>query len=241
MNDIQAVNKRESRRIYLEKEIDIKKMIKLKKLINHFNEENNLRISLIDDAREAFGDFRKSYGFFKGVRSVIVLKGLKNDMHLKEKLGYYGERLVIEATKLGLGTCWVGGTFDNKSSLFNSQNDESLVCVLTIGYPYIEKSLREKIIHSVMHRKVKSIDKFYISDTKKLPKWFIDGIELVVRAPSAKNKQPVRFEYKDYIVTAHVDEKNEFDLVDLGISKLHFEIGAKGKFDLGNRAQFNLE
>lgn len=241
MNDIQAVNIRESRRIYLEKEIDIKKMIKLKKLISHFNEEHNLRISLIDDAREAFRDFRKSYGFFKGVRSVIVLKGLKEDEHLKEKLGYYGERLVIEATKLGLGTCWVGGTFDSRSPVFKTQPDEALVCVLTIGYPYIDKSLREKIIHSVMHRTVKSIDKFYISDTKKLPKWFVEGVALAARAPSAKNKQPVRFEYKNYIVTAYVDEKSEFDLVDLGIAKLHFEIGAKGKFDLGNRAEFNLE
>lgn len=238
MNDIQAIENRVSRRLYLEKEIDIKKMIKLKKLINQINEEHNLRISLIDDAREAFWGFRKSYGFFKGVRSVIALKGLQGDSNLKEKLGYYGEKIVLEATKLGLGTCWVGGTFDADDPSFNTQPEEELVCVLTIGYSQLDKSLREKFIHSFTHRTRKSLDKFYSSDKNPLSKWFLFGIELAAKAPSAKNKQPVKFEYKNNIVRASVDEKGEFDLVDLGIAKLHFEIGAKGKFEWGNGATF---
>lgn len=238
MNDIQAIENRVSRRLYLEKEIDIKKMIKLKKLINQINEEHNLRISLIDDAREAFWGFRKSYGFFKGVRSVIALKGLQGEPDLKEKLGYYGERIVLEATKLGLGTCWVGGTFDADDPSFNTQLEEELVCVLTIGYSQLNKSLREKFIHSFTHRIKKSLDKFYSSDSTVVPNWFLKGIEMASKAPSAKNKQPVRFEYKNNIVRASVDEKGEFDLVDLGIAKLHFEIGAKGKFEWGNGAVF---
>lgn len=238
MNDIQAIENRESRRIYREKEIDIKKMIKLKKCISQFNEEHNLRISLIDDAREAFWGFSKSYGFFKGVRSVIALKGLKGDMHLREKLGYYGERIVLEATKLGLGTCWVGGTFDADDPSFNTQVDEELVCVLTIGYSQLDKSIKEKIIHWFTHRTKRSLDKFYVSDKTVLPKWFLFGVELASKAPSAKNRQPVKFEYKKDIVKAFVDEKGTFDLIDLGIAKLHFEIGAKGKFEWGNGSEF---
>lgn len=238
MNDIQAIENRVSRRLYLEKEIDIKKMIKLKKLISQINEEHNLRISLIDDAREAFWGFRKSYGFFKGVRSVIALKGLQGEPDLKEKLGYYGERIVLEATKLGLGTCWVGGTFDADDPSFNTQLEEELVCVLTIGYSQLNKSLREKFIHSFTHRTQKSLDKFYSSDNTIVPNWFLKGIEMASKAPSAKNKQPVRFEYKNDTVKAFVDGKSEFDLVDLGIAKLHFEIGAKGKFEWGNGAVF---
>lgn len=241
MNDIQAINIRESRRLYLEKEIDIKKMIKLKKLISEINEEQNLRIALIDDAREAFLGFKKSYGFFKGVRSVIALKGLNDDEHLKEKIGYYGERIVLEATKMGLGTCWVGGTFDPDDIIFNTQAEEKLVCVLTIGYSYTEKSLRERIIHSVTHRKIKQLEEFYISDTNNIPVWFKKGIELLSKAPSAKNGQPVRLEYIKDNIRIFVNDKNEFDLVDLGIAKLHFETGACRKFERGNNSLLILE
>lgn len=241
MNNIQAINLRESRRLYLEKEIDIKKMIKLKKIISDINEEQNLGIALIDDAREAFLGFKKSYGFFKGVGSVIALKGPKDDEYLKEKIGYYGEKIVLEATKMGLGTCWVGGTFDPDDIIFNTQPEEELICVLTIGYSYREKSLRERVIHSVTHRKIKHLEEFYIADTNKIPDWFLKGVELMAKAPSTKNGQPVKLQYINGNINIFVNDKNEFDLVDLGIAKLHFEIGACRKFERGNNSLLILE
>ncbi len=242
MKDIDAINNRESRRIYLDSEIDIKKMIKLKELINQFNEEANLSISLIDDAKEAFLGLTKSYGFFKGVRSVIALKGPKNDELLKEKVGYYGEKLVLEAVKMNLGTCWVGGTFDSNSSIFDKKSEESLICVITIGYCNNRKSLRERFIHNITHRRTKEMEEIYTSDINPPPKWFINGIKAVQKAPSAKNRQPVNLEYKNEKSIAFVEELEGFDLVDLGIAKLHFSIGAgNGKFEFGNHGEFILQ
>ncbi|MGB5823520.1 MAG: nitroreductase family protein [Proteocatella sp.] len=240
MKDIDAIDARESRRIYLDREIDIKKMIKLKQLINKFNEEANLKISLIDDARGAFSGFKKSYGFFKGVRSVIALKGYTGDVLLKEKLGFYGEKLVIEAVKMNLGTCWVWGTFDSKSTIFDKDDDETLICVITIGYCNNKKSFREKLIYNITHRKTKEIDELYNSGGEQIPQWFQNGMKAVQKAPSAKNRQIVIFEYKGGKASAFVDEVEEFDLVDLGIAKLHFSVGAGGNFEFGNPGEFSF-
>lgn len=238
MKDIDAINLRESRRIYLDKEVDIKKMIKLKQLINRFNSEGNLTMSLIDDAQEAFSGFKKSYGFFKGVRSVIALKGSVGDVLVKEKIGYYGEKLVIEAIKMNLGTCWVGGTFDSKSTIFDKKAEEILVCVITIGYCNNKKSLRETIIHNVTHRRSRNIKEFYNSDMGNPPDWFINGVLAAVKAPSEKNRQPVIFEYKNGKASAFVEKYEGLEPVDLGIAKLHFSIGADGYFEFGNHGEF---
>lgn len=53
------------------------------------------------------------------------------------------------------------------------------------------------------------------------------------------NAQPVKFIYKDNKVTAKVPEKINMQLVDLGIAKLHFELGAGGgKWEFGNGGTF---
>src|SRR5699024_11628956 len=55
------------------------------------------------------------------------------------------------------------------------------------------------------------------------------GIAAVQRAPSARNRQAYRFVKKrDNSVVAHLTEDTPFGLVDLGIAKLHFELGAHG-------------
>ena len=74
-----------------------------------------------------------------------------------------------------------------------------------------------------------------------VPDWFITGMNAVQKAPSAINRQPVMFSYKDGTVTATVDDiTKEGFAFDLGIAKLHFEIGAGGgTWDFGNGAEFN--
>ena len=51
------------------------------------------------------------YGKFSGISNYLAMIGPKSDEHLDEKIGYYGERLVLEAQMVGLNSCWVGLTF----------------------------------------------------------------------------------------------------------------------------------
>jgi hypothetical protein len=236
MNYLEAINERRSRRLYLQKPIDWSKLSVLQEMIDRFNRESTLSIRFIEDGSAAFGNFRKTYGLFSGIRSLLVMVGKKNDANLKEKIGYYGELLVLEATCLGLGTCWVGVTFNAESPVFGLKKEETLVCVIPIGYVE-ELSFREKMIHQMVAGKSKSIPSMLVSNVNP-PDWLLSGIKAVQKAPSAVNKQPVHFEYKAGILTVFVEDDGKFSLVDLGIAKAHFEQAAIGRFERGNNARF---
>lgn len=236
MNELEAIAQRKSRRSYLETPIEYGKLNVIQKFIDIYNQEANLSIRLIKDGSKAFNSFKKSYGLFKGVKTLIALAGKKDDIHLKEKIGYYGELLILEATKMKLGTCWVGGTFDSRNSIFATAGDEKLVIVITIGN-VTEETLKDKIIHNFIARKKKELNEFYTTDSPA-PKWFIKGLESVQKAPSAVNRQPVKFEYKASELKAFVEGSYQFDLIDLGIAKAHFSIATGGHFELGNYGKF---
>lgn len=231
----EAIDKRISRRTYTDTKISIANVKIMKDKITELNLKSDLSILYIEDASSVFNSFKKSYGLFKGVRSIIVMKGLKNDSNLKEKVGYFGELVVLEATTLGLGTCWVGGTYDRKSEILKVSDTEEVVCVITIGNVPQSKSLKEKFIFNMTHRKTKDIDKFYESN-EQVDDWFIEGIKAVQKAPSAVNSQKVKFECMTGRISAKVPDTYTLDLVDLGIAKLHFEIATGRYFTFGNGA-----
>lgn len=228
----EAIMVRTSCRSYLKDPIESEILESLKEKIEAVNAESQLTISWLEDGRAAM-EGGKSYGLFKGVRSMLAVKGPSELPHLREKAGYYGQKLVLEAAILGLGTCWVGGTFD-KSALKIPDNEE-LVCVITVGNTADKPTLKDRFIRGIIRRNTKTVDQLITSDVP-LSKEISEAMELVQRAPTARNQQKVTFKLEKGKITAHVPDDYTFDLVDLGICKLHFECGAKGKFGLGNGA-----
>lgn len=101
-------------------------------------------------------------------------------------------------------------------------------------------TLKEKMIRLAISKKRKTIEQRLITDTHDLPLWIINGIEAVRVAPSAKNAQKPIFEYKEGKLSVKVVDDYEFDLVDLGIAKKHFEIATGGTFEIGNGRIFRL-
>lgn len=235
MNMTRAIEVRKSRRTYLPTPIEPRKTALLKSRIEEYNVRAGLTICFLENGGFAFSGLRRSYGMFKGVRSLFVMKGLKSDPYLKEKIGYYGELLILEATVLGLGTCWVGGTFD-KSGIRTTEEEE-LVCVITVGNVPEEETLKERMIYKAVHRKTKSIRELseIVGDC---PGWLKTGLKAVQKAPSTRNTQKVCFLYEPGNLRARVPETAPFDLVDLGIAKLHFELAAGGRFQAGNGGKF---
>lgn len=237
-----AVNIRCSRRKYLNGNIDYFYANKLKALIEEYNNEACLNIQLVLNNGEAFCGLRKSYGMFSGVQNYFGLIENKNDSHGLEKLGYYGELLVLNATAFGLGTCWVGGTFDRASCPFELSRYEGIACVITVGNVTNELSTKERLLRAVIHRKTKTAEEMYAADVH-VPGWFMSGMKSVQKAPSAVNRQPVMFSYNEGGVTASVEDIDAHAMaLDLGIAKLHFELGVgSGKWDWGNGAHFQRE
>ena len=235
MDYLKAIDQRVSSRIYDGQPINENKQKEILYEIEKCNKEYGLTISFIEDGSEAFDSFGKSYGLFKGVRSLIMLKGPTENPNLDESIGYSGEKIILLATSLGLGTCWVGGTFERNNPMFSVADGERLICVIPIGNILDKKPLLNRVMKLVMRRK--PLDSFYTTDAT-LPDWFQSGVEAAQKAPTARNSQKVHFTYKNGITTVSVPETYKLDFVDLGIVKLHFELGAEGSFPLGNNVEF---
>lgn len=237
MNDMEAINLRHSRRGYLATPIVPESVNRLKAKVEHCNKESGLSIQFIEDGGEAFRGFTLGYGMFSGVQSYFAIVGKVSDPQVKEKAGYYGELLVLESTKLGLGTCWVAGTFNRSHCPAVINSDETLLCLITVGNVAEKKGFKENAIYKLSHRGSKPVEEMYSSDTQ-VPDWFLEGMKAVQKAPSAINKQPVFFKYHSDNITAEIKNTANHEPIDLGIAKLHFELAAGGKFKFGNGAPF---
>ncbi len=232
----EAITKRVSRRSFTGVPFTAEEQNKIHALVESANQESGLLITFLENAGTEFGSFRKTYGMFKNVRSILVMKGPKDDLDLREKCGYYGESIVLDLVDLGIDSCWVGGTFDKAG--FPVDGAEELVCLIVIGKT--EKlSMKEKLLRagSGASKNRKTLEE-RLTSTAEIPDWVRNGIEAVRLAPSAVNKQKPHFTYDGKTLTASVDVDYHLDLVDLGIAKKHFESEADGHFPFGNGVAF---
>lgn len=210
----EAIKARHSVRKYLDKPIEPEKLEELKQLMEQCNKDGNLHIQLVTNDPKAFDSTLAHYGKFSGVMNYFAMIGPKGD-GLDERIGYYGEQLVLRAQMLGLNTCWVGLTFKKNPAVLQIGDGEKLVCVVSLGYGATQ---------GVSH-KIKTLDKVVKADGS-MPDWFRNGIEAALLAPTATNQQKFEFALKgDRQVHAQAGW-GFFSKVDLGIVKYHFEVGA---------------
>ena len=114
---LSAIKKRCSRRKYTDKPIDSKYVKELEDSITLYNRESGLNMKLIiGNGGKLFDGFRKSYGLFVGVQNYIAMIGSKTLLNRMEKVGRFGEKLILEATAMGLSTCWVGTSYDKNAA-----------------------------------------------------------------------------------------------------------------------------
>lgn len=228
-----AIWKRTSVRKYVETHVEKTKVDFLRRIIDDLNSESGLTMEYIE-VSDAFKSM-KTMGRFKNVRSVIVFKGKSNDPDLAEKCGYYGEQVILAATDLGLGTCWVAATLNKKSESLNVKEDETFICASPVGYSVDGMSESTKI-PDAPHRKTISAAEF-LSGNTEVPDWVSGGIKAVQFAPTAINSQKSRFRYDGTDLTVEIPS-GTLNMVDLGITKLHFELAVSGKFELGSPSKF---
>ena len=222
----EAIAARRSVRKYINKPIphDIIDILQTK--TEECNNLGNLHIQLVTNEPKAFKG-KMAYGTFSGVSNYFAMVGKKADS-LSERIGYYGEQLVLLAQTLGLNTCWVGLTYNKVKEAYSIEEGEKLCCMIALGYGNDPgRNLKRKTPKQVSN----------VSDIT--PNWFNDGVAAALLAPTAVNQQKFYVEYLEpQDGNKHkVKAKRGFSLVgytkmDLGIAKLHFEIGAgKENFD----------
>ena len=232
MNMMTAIEKRISCRAYADRPLEADRFGALEALVQTLNAESGLNFQLYGPRAEGQEAIAMSAAMFSGpVYCYAALVG-PSDPLSGEKVGYFGERLVLEATALGLGTCWVAGTYDQKSTRAELAEGEKLWDVIPIGYAAAKTPLKQRTIRAAIRAKSRKAEQMAESDVPwaALPEWFREAVRAVEMGPSAVNRQPVILRWNGGKITAGL-RSTEHDLVynDLGIAKLHFELAAAAK------------
>jgi hypothetical protein len=209
-----------------------------------FNAPNRYQLVLADGEDRSSLRGLGTYGAIKNAPGFIIGASRHSDMDM-EDFGFQMEMIVLKATELNLGTCWLGGSFTRSS--FSKKaviaKDETLPAVCSVGFPSVKRTLEQ------------------IDQTRKRFGWnelfFKDGfdvvlppdetgdfsvpLEMVRLAPSAKNYQPWRIvkqagkwhffmqRYKGYreFVVPILTGIADLQRIDMGIAMAHFEAAAR--------------
>ena len=187
------------------------------------------------------------YGKVKGASSALIFIGDQGTSGVNQRVGYLGEALVLEATRLGLDTCWVGGFFDagRTATLVDPAEGERIYAVSPLGLVPDEKTAGEKMMSAIARsRRRKPLGVIAPeAGMDTWPAWAMEGLKAAQAAPSAVNRQPWRFSMQEGVVyvtpDSAIDTPKISRRLDCGIAMLHFELAARaagqpGTWELGS-------
>lgn len=188
-----------------------------------------------------------TYGMIKNPPGFIIGAVEKKPYHL-EDFGYLMEKNILLATDLGLGTCWLGGTFNSSgfAQKINLQKNEELPAVTPVGCAVVKFSVIDSVIRNsagANNRKPWSL--LFFKNDKPLSieeaGHYAIPLEMVRLAPSANNFQPWRIimESESNIFHFYIKRvpglkqlsfmKSDLQRVDIGIAMCHFALEAEEK------------
>lgn len=190
-----------------------------------------------------------TYGFISGARAFII-GAVKQSKKNLEDYGYLMEQIILFATSLGLGTCWLGGSF-NKSNFakkIETKEDEIVPAVSPVGYRTEKRNIMDRLVRWGAGSKMRFPweilffhEKFNTPLSYQLAGAYAVPLEMVRLAPSASNKQPWRIVkelgkpvFHFYLQRSRGYQKNmeifnsvDLQRLDMGIAMCHFELTAK--------------
>ena len=261
MNIIESIKTRKSYRSYSDRAIEPEKLSELKQFLASNTKTpfgSKVRFQLIDFNEMKISELKNltTYGVIKGARQFIVGTVEKQPMAM-EDYGYCMEKTILKATSMGLGTCWLGGTFKRGgfAGKISINEGELLPAITPVGYPRDKRSVVDRVFRYVAasdKRKPWS-ELFYLHDTDNLlddqnSGGFNTPLECVRMAPSASNKQPWRIikgkgqdAFHLYLKRTqrygNMGKDIELQNVDMGIAMCHFELSAK---ELGLKGDWSV-
>lgn len=256
---VDLIRTRTSNRSFDGKNIDSVTLEKLEDYLVKINNEATIKGRFIFTSNNS-GEGNKTrklgtYGVISGANSYII-GILDSKMEDALEFGYFFEKIILFATSLGLGTCWLGGTFKNSDFRENMSliKDEYIPIVSPIGFSKEKPRALDKTMRALAGSdKRKPWNEIFFQGDYSRPLNETEAgsynlpLEMVRLGPSASNKQPwriikedIKFHFylcrtKGYGVPNYDLQKN-----DMGIAKCHFELtahelGLKGKWEDFNK------
>jgi len=217
--------------------------------VGPFQKSNHFALVAANEADRSAIRGLGTYGFIKNPPAFIIGASEKGPLTL-EDFGYRMEWIVLQMTRLSLGTCWLGGTFTRSAfaQKIATGSHEILPAVCSLGYPVqedpVSTHLRKKPIIS---RDRLAWEKLFFDERLGNPispessGAYATALEMVRIAPSASNKQPwriVRQSRKWHFYLQRTKGYREMALarftgiadmqrIDMGIAMCHFELAAR--------------
>lgn len=250
-----AIVVRHSARTYTGRAVDPVLLDRLQHFCGCLPAAEVARVVLVRDVPDSvFTGFVGSYGRVLGAPSALLMIGMEAEPAVQESLGYLGEAVILEATSLGLGTCWVAGFFDRPlaAALVALAPGERVLAISPIGDAQARLRTGERVLKRfVGAHKRKGVEEIASGFAPELwPAWAAEGVRLARVAPSAVNRQPWRFELEaapaasaavargpvaaaeptGSVIISTVIKGSEGNIsrrLDCGIAMLHFEVGAR--------------
>ena len=213
MGIMEIIRARHSVREYDGRPIEGETLAALQAVVDGCARESGLDIQLVRDNPEAFQVVAR-FGLIHGARDSVafVTSGNESD----EAIGFWGQKIVLEAQRLGLNTCWVAMCSRRKSKAKRA-NGQKVRLVIAIGYGRTQGA----------PRKTKSADELVVMKCRETPEWFTVAVEAAQLAPTAMNNQNFRIVLREDGKTVGITAPNGgWNMVDLGIVKRNFQEAA---------------
>ena len=202
------------------------------------------RFRLIDNRQQA-GDREQgervgAYGIISGARTYLV-GAAGSSRYSLEDFGYLFELLLLKATDLGLGSCWLGGgiTRSRFARAIGLGEEEALPAVSPIGIPTRKRSMVDRVIRwgAGSKRRKPWAELFWNGETTaplsdNQAGQYATALEMVRLAPSASNRQPWRCLKEGQTVHFYLQRfpgyqaitQTDLQRVDMGIAMAHFDL-----------------
>ena len=242
-----AIDKRRSRRHFDAKLPMAPEIVAaLDRVCNRFAPFPGARSCLVtESAKRVFRGIIGGYGKVKDAPAFIAFVGNMDDPFVQEKVGYTGEGIILEATALGLSTCWVAGFFKREivTSIIGVSNKERVLAITPVGYARESEQWEERLMTGFgrSHNRLALPKLVRGLPRETWPGWVNVSLEAARLAPSAVNRQPWSFEVQDDGITISVRTRgpgfNVSKRLDCGIAMLHLEVAAA---DCGYKGEWEL-
>lgn len=246
-----AVTKRYSVRNYSEREIEEEKRKAIEMFIASLDNPFGRKVKFHYFNREDSGEKIRlgTYGVIKGARNYVGAS-IKLEPMALEALGYEFEAMVLYLAQLGLGTCWLGGTFNRKgfANVLKVEEGDILPVISPYGYAADKKHLIELAMRRISKAdQRKNWDELFFAKDfntpldKKKSGDLAFPLEMVRLGPSASNKQPWRIlveesacHFYELKVPGYSDIFSyDIQRIDMGIAAAHFDFSTKEKGIMG--------
>lgn len=203
-----------------------------------------VRLVLADAPGQGMGRVRGTYGVVTGAATFLV-GVIRPSEGSFEDFGYLFEAVVLAVTSLGLGSCWMGGTFSRGffADIARIEEGEIVPAISPVGIAAHRRTLVDRLFMlGAGSRARKPFAELFFHDAfgSTLPGDcagpYALPLEMVRLAPSASNRQPWRVVVKDGVLHFYLTRTAGYGLlfggidlqrIDMGIAMCHFEQTAR--------------